>query len=214
MPELSNEQKEILSNAITIFSTGIEVDGGISNFYLDAEKIASHPEGRNFLKEKHRKFLIEDMKERKIGCLMIPEDYAIRAPSMLQIMEELSIELNLPLKIPKISDYVTPRLIEKFQDKMSEEDLGHIKEGRIDLARLTIEPGQVQPPHRHKTFIELVRILGGFFRKNGRFYAFGHNFMLKRREIHSYDNTGFDRPLEIFAVCIPKYEPSDLEYIN
>lgn len=211
---MEGKDLEILLRECESWQSGIEVDGGLIDFYVDAEKIISTPEGRELLKREHKERLHKLKIEEGITEIVIPEDYLIRAPSIEGIMKEISEELNLPLTVFTMDLYITPELIKEFRNKLSHSDLEYINQNKFDKIRITIQPNQVIPSHKTNEFIQLIQVIGGRYRSNGRFYGFGHRFMINRGEEHSYDNIGFDRPLELFSLFTPHYNESSIEYLQ
>ena len=78
---------------------------------------------------------------------------------------------------------------------------------------MRLEPGEIMPPHKYNISTQLVEIIGGRYRENGRFFGFGHRFMIPRGETHSYDNFGPDVPLHTLSVGIPEFSKEDIEFV-
>lgn len=208
--KLSQIAKE--NGAFESYPNGIHFGGGVADHYIDMEKICSTPKGRAYIKEEFRENVYK-MILQGANIITIPEEVVIRAPTLGEIARELSEELNMAYSVLPVEKHIAPSLVGRFYSQLLSEEIYSINNDLFEIHRMDIQPGEVIPPHRYKTFTQLVHIIGGRHKRKGKLYGFGHKFMINKGEVYEYDNSDFDVPLHILSIGIPKFTEGDIEFI-
>ena len=200
------------NGAFESYPNGIHFDGGVADHYIDVEKICSTPKGRAYIKEEFRENVYK-MILQGVNIITIPEEVSIRAPTLGEIARELSEELSIPYSVLPVEKHIAPGLVGRFYSQLSSEEIYSINHDLFEIHRMDLEPGEVIPHHRYKTFTQLVQIIGGRHKRNDELYGFGHKFMINKGEVYEYDNSDFDVPLHILSIGIPKFTEGDIQFV-